>query len=165
MVIEKPIFSQVSDQQTLPSLIGEQMRLMIATGLFKPGDKLVSEPDLARQLNVSRVTLREAIHNLILEGLLIRKRGIGTFVASYLSIENPLNRNTSVTEFIESKNAKADTIDLDLCSQVASPYVAKMLKIHEGDPIIYIKRTRTADGQPVIYSKEHLSIKSFNRKI
>ena len=153
------ILSPVSDQQSLPFLIAEQMRLMITNGFLKPGDKLDSEPTLAKQLNVSRVTLREAIQNLMLEGLLFRKRGIGTFVASNISIENPLNRNTSVTEFIESKNARANTIDLALSSQVASVYIARMLKIEEGDQIIYIKRTRTADDQPVIYSKEYISIK------
>jgi GntR family transcriptional regulator len=150
---------QVSDQQSLPSLVGEQLRLMITNGFLKPGDKLDSEPNFAKQLNVSRVTLREAIQNLVLEGLLLRRRGIGTFVASYLSVENPLNRNTSVTEFIQSKNAKVNTIDIDMSAQVASAYVAKMLRIQEGDPIVYIKRTRTADDHPVIFSKEHLPIK------
>ena len=152
------MLSPVGDGQSLPSLVAEQLRLMITNKVLKPGDKLDSEPDLARRLNVSRITLREAIQNLVLEGLLIRKRGVGTFVATYLSIENPLNRNTSVTDFIQSQNAIADTIDMTITTQAASAYVAKMLCLSEDDPIIYIKRTRTANGHPVIFSKEHLSI-------
>ena len=154
----------IGDQQRLPTLIAEQIRLMIFNEVLKPGEQLLSEPILAKKLNVSRVTLREAIQILVLEGLLIRRRGIGTFVASNLQIENPLNRNTSVTEFIKSKNAKPGTTDLTINIREASPYISSMLNLNEGDPVIYIQRVRTADGNPVIFSKEHLSLTKLDRQ-
>ncbi len=47
-----------------------------------PGDRLPPEPDLARQLGVSRAMLREVVTGLVERGMLIRRQGIGTFVAS-----------------------------------------------------------------------------------
>ena len=51
---------------------------------FKPGDKLPNELELAASLGVSRATLREAVRSLIAQGVLVVKRGCGTFIASKL---------------------------------------------------------------------------------
>ena len=51
---------------------------------FKPGDKLPNELELAASLGVSRATLREAVRSLIAQGVLVVKRGCGTFIASEL---------------------------------------------------------------------------------
>ncbi len=51
---------------------------------FKPGDKLPNELELAASLGVSRATLREAVRSLIAQGVLVVKRGRGTFIASEL---------------------------------------------------------------------------------
>lgn len=154
----------VGDQQSLPTLIAEQLRLMILNKVLQPGEQLLSEPVLAKKLRVSRVTLREAIQILILEGLLIRKRGVGTFVASNLQIENPLNRNTSVTEFIQSKDAVPGTKEISISVIEASPYISRLLNISENEPVINIQRTRTANDNPVIYSKENLPLLKLKRK-
>ncbi|HHE72843.1 MAG TPA: GntR family transcriptional regulator, partial [Chloroflexi bacterium] len=53
---------------------------------LKPGDQLPSEPELARQLGVSRATLREVLRTFTERGILIRRQGIGTFVASRLPL-------------------------------------------------------------------------------
>lgn len=147
----------VGDSQSLPSLVAEQIRLMISNGILKSGDKLIGEPEMAKKLNISRVTLREAVQILIMEGLLYRRRGVGTFVASKLTIENPLNRNTSVTEFIQSKGALAGMTDLQINYDTSNSYIAKMLNIQEDDMVISIHRIRTANSIPVIFSYEHFS--------
>ena len=53
----------------------------ISRGELRPGDHLPPEPELARQLGVSRFTLRKALDNLASEGRLVRQRGLGTRVA------------------------------------------------------------------------------------
>ena len=70
---EKRLTLAVQAQQYLTSLIEE--------GIYQPGQQFPSEADLATQLGISRATLREALLNLEQEGAIIRKHGMGTFVA------------------------------------------------------------------------------------
>ena len=57
------------------------LRELIDSEEYKNGRMLPKEVDLARQLNISRNTLRQAINQLVFEGLLVRKKGVGTKVA------------------------------------------------------------------------------------
>ena len=66
--------------------IADELAERITNGLFRPGDKLPSEPELAVELNVSRTTLREALRILSTRGLVEVRRGIGTFVTESRSI-------------------------------------------------------------------------------
>lgn len=68
------------DQKSVVDAVREQMRTLIRDGSLKPGDQLPAEKELAQRLNVSRATLREALHTMIGEGLLEVRRGQGTFV-------------------------------------------------------------------------------------
>ena len=58
----------------------EQITDMLTRGRFQPGDKMPGEPELSRELGVSRTTLREAIRVLTTRGILEVRRGVGTFV-------------------------------------------------------------------------------------
>ena len=83
---------------------------LIISGELKPGDRLPSQRELARRLEVSRSTLREAIHKLIALGFLAPKQGVGTIVGN----GDPLNfvrslgehflvDGVSATEFLEAR--------------------------------------------------------------
>lgn len=72
----------------------------------QPGDQLPPEPDLARHLGVSRPTLREVLRTFAERGLLVRRQGVGTFVASRLPVlETGL-------EVLESLERMADRLGL-----------------------------------------------------
>lgn len=82
----------------------------ILSGKLKPGDKLQSQDELARQFNVSRNTLREAIYKLTVMGLLTAKQGIGTVVnittaSSYIASlsDHLLLKPATVRDFIEAR--------------------------------------------------------------
>jgi len=76
MVSIKPIKQQkISDQ------VFDQLKELIFRGTFKPGDQLIPERDLAKKMNVSRTTIRNAINRLVTMGLIEQKQGQGTFVA------------------------------------------------------------------------------------
>ena len=66
--------------------IADELAVRIADGDFRPGDKLPNEPELSKQLQVSRTTLREALRILSTRGLVEVRRGIGTFVTQSRSI-------------------------------------------------------------------------------
>jgi GntR family transcriptional repressor for pyruvate dehydrogenase complex len=62
----------------------ERLGSAIKMGLYEPGDRLPSERELARMMGISRSTVREAIHLMTEQGILVAKRGVGgTFVSEY----------------------------------------------------------------------------------
>lgn len=79
-------------QLKLPDVIEQQLEFLILEGTLRPGEKLPPERELAKQLEVSRPSLREAILRLEARGLLSRRQGDGTFIQSHLwrSFSDPL---------------------------------------------------------------------------
>jgi GntR family transcriptional repressor for pyruvate dehydrogenase complex len=72
---------QAVESKSLAEAVAEQLMAMIAKGQLKPGDRLPTEPELMKQFNVGRSTLREAVKSLVVAGLLETKRSSGTFVS------------------------------------------------------------------------------------
>src|SRR5512140_1947403 len=64
--------------------VKEAVKVLLASGELKPGDMLTSEFSLSEQLGISRLVVHRAYRELVTEGLLIRKRAKGTFVAPHM---------------------------------------------------------------------------------
>lgn len=116
--------------------------------ILEPGQRLPSEDDLAAKFGVSRMTVRQGISELIEEGLLYRRHGVGTFVA-YPHLERD---HTHLTSFMES--ARQEGLDVSvrvLALEVlpAKPRIARQLAIEEGELVIRVKTLRIVDGTPV----------------
>ena len=79
-------------QPKLSDVIEQQLEYLILEGTLRPGEKLPPERELAKQFDVSRPSLREAIQRLEAKGLLLRRQGGGTFVQTNLwqSFSDPL---------------------------------------------------------------------------
>src|SRR5512140_2781443 len=92
----------------------------IMNRVLLPGQKLPSEDELAVRFGVSRMTVRQGISDLIDEGLLYRRHGVGTFVA-HPHIERDHSRLES---FVES--AKEEGIDVNICVLIADILPAKL---------------------------------------
>jgi GntR family transcriptional regulator len=117
-----------------------------------PGSRLPSEPDLAKQMGVSRATLREAMRTFETQGLIRRRQGSGTFVVGRMPlIESGL-------EVLESLNTIARRINLAVTMTV--PLVeelssngehTKLLDVPEGSGLIRVSRIMRADSRPVAY--------------
>jgi GntR family transcriptional regulator len=128
--------------------IRESLRDQVSSGALSRGQKLPSEDELAAQFGVSRMTVRQGIADLIEEGILYRRHGIGTFVA-YPHVERDHSR---LTNFFESSNfkgieARACILTIDVLP--ARQKIAKALDLPEGELIIRIKTLRYADDIPV----------------
>lgn len=76
MLTFKPV-----ESKSLAEAVAEQLMAMVAKGQLKPGDRLPTEPELMKQFNVGRSTLREGVKSLVVAGLLETKRSSGTFVS------------------------------------------------------------------------------------
>jgi GntR family transcriptional regulator len=148
----------IGESRLLPRLTVDQLRAMIHSGELPAGSQLPSEPELARALNISRSTLRAALAYLENEGTVIRRRGVGTFVADRRDLYNNLNTNWGVTQIIKATGAVPGTSEMNIEVQPASRRQEESLEVPAGTPIITVERVRTADEKPVSISVDHLAM-------
>jgi GntR family transcriptional regulator len=148
-------------RQTKPTLIlqlARELESRVLSGYYAMGQQLPSEPELAAELGVSRTTLREAVARLEARGLLAREHGRGTYVANSggVSITALLEANMSITDMIESMGLRPGTTGVTAGFEAAPPEAARALGLHERDAALVVRRLRTADGRPVVYSIDYL---------
>ena len=137
--------------------IRDELAARIASGRVAPGAKLPAEPELAEELGVSRATLREALRSLEEDGSVTRTRGAGTYATRRPRVRNNLDVNFGVTEAIRAAGMRPGTMQIAVHTEPASDQVAADLELVEGDPIVVLERVRTADGRPVVFSRDLVS--------
>ena len=116
------------------------------------GQRLVSEPELAKQMGVSRATLREAMRTFETQGLIRRRQGAGTFVVGKVPvIEAGLEVLESLETMAQRMNLKITVSDLYAEQVEADENAAKALGVPEGTPLTRIRRVLRADSRPVSY--------------
>ncbi len=131
----------------LHSQISETFRARIASGTWPAHYRLKAEPDLAKELGVSRGTLRRALSTLLEEGLLQKVRGRGTFVTSSIVEPAIAQRLSTLTEDFSAQGIKTEAIVLDAGLRPAPKPIAALLDIPGDVPTFFIARKRrTADG-------------------
>lgn len=138
--------------------IRQALRANIEDGTLEPGAQLPSEDELAATFGVSRMTVRQGIADLLDEGILYRRRGVGTFV-SQVQIERDHNR---LTPFFDSAGLVGYDAKIVVLEQEISPAklaVAKALNLKEGEPTVYVRTLRMADGLPITLHDEYVPYK------
>src|ERR1051326_7605816 len=108
--------------------IMNQLREKITTGEYTIDNPLPPERELVETYHVSRMTIRQAIIELVNEGLLVRRRGIGTFVAPP-KLEQPLNSLTSFTEDMAQRGMKAGSRIVSFKEILPAPFIGKTLAL------------------------------------
>jgi GntR family transcriptional regulator len=142
---------------TLYTKVEETIAAEIADGEYCPGDQLPTEDELLQRFEVSRITVRRAIQNLVQRGLLEIRRGRGTFV-SEPRIEAEL---TKLSGFVEDMNAAGRKASARVLSQGVVPAtarVAERLQLARGTRVMRIERVRLADGVPVSFDETYLPV-------
>lgn len=126
--------------------VKEDIEQKITARHFNPGDRLPSEPELAKEYHVSRPTLREALKMLQKEGKILSKNGVGTYIHTHSPmIENPLNKLQSLGEMI--KNAGYLESEANVDTYHREPDDDWKEKLGTDGPVVVVERTRTADNQ------------------
>lgn len=133
----------------------EILRASILTGEWKPGDMLPPEPELVRQFQVSRTTIRQAVDLLCREGFLSKKQGKGTFVQAP-SIEQNIHRILSFTEDMLQRGLVPQTKVIFSGIVEASQEIAEKLNVPPGEEIARLDRLRLANGEPLSVEEAHL---------
>ena len=120
----------------------------ISTGVLAVGALLPSEAELCRCLNISRNTVRQAIGELEDEGLVVRKRGRGTFVADPAT--NRRGVRYSFTTEVSSLGKVPSSTLVDFAVETPSGVVCEKMELREGTPVYCFTRIRNVDGEPLI---------------
>lgn len=127
----------------------------IESGIWKPGQLISSERELSEEFEISRMTVRQAFNELVNEGLLFRKRGMGTFVAKPKVNQN-LTKLTNFTFDMLSRGMKPGAKVLAVNTIPATKKLSKKLNLLEGDNVVELFRLRLADEEPMALERSFL---------
>lgn len=150
-----------SRRPSLPSELAEALAMRIREGELAPGSRLPSEPSLAKMLNVSRNTVREAISVLREQGLVVTHQGLGTFAldpndGSPWPVDIGIEHLSSSTELITRAGRTPGSRDYTLSVVRGGSLPAKRFQLAAEDKLHCIERVRTADDLPVILCRDYI---------
>jgi GntR family transcriptional regulator len=129
-----------------------QSELAVLITATRAGERLPAEPDLARNLGVSRATLREAMRAFEGQGLIRRRQGVGTFVVGKAPV---IESGLEVLESIESLAARTGLDvsmgDLHISEARAGQDAGQVLNVLPEAMLVQVARVIQASGRPVAY--------------
>lgn len=132
--------------------VREYVRSLVAGDA--PGSPAPSERELVHRFGVARMTVRQAMDALVVEGLLERIPGRGTFVARPRLMPSPIS---GFTEEMQRRGMLAESQTLVARPEKAGPGVARALDLCEGDAVIHWRRLRRADQAPMCVEDAYLN--------
>jgi len=152
-----------SEKRSIPLYfqLEQVIRSKILMGEFVPGEQIPTEKDFCMTYQVSSITARQAILNLVNEGLLIRRQGKGTFVTE--GLRNPKNIKTlclsgDVNDVIPEGLKAQDVKVLDIVKVKSPRRVARSLNLEDGKEIILVRRIRSENNTAISYIKNYLPL-------
>ena len=144
---------QIDHNSSLPLHVQVEtlLREMITMPDYKNGKMLPFEMELAKILGVSRNTIRQAINKLVFEGLLIRKKGVGTVAAQHNTVETRLDNWGSFTHEMHEKGISFKTFEIDVAWVKPNETVANFFGIPQDKEVVCMERMRGPDERPIVY--------------
>jgi len=144
--------------------IEDWLKQQIDLEIFKEGDRLPSEIELAQMCDVSRATLRQAVSSLVDSGILIKRKGIGTYVQSaqtIVELRHDVRKITSFKDCIGGKKIKEKTIVLNKEIITVDAAIRKTLALGTKNKVVRIERLRTGNGTAYVYEESYLPYRLF----
>ncbi|HAX74002.1 MAG TPA: GntR family transcriptional regulator [Firmicutes bacterium] len=132
-------------------LIEEEIKQLIPNAMIK------SERDLAKEYEVSRMTARKAVDELIKEGKLYRKEKVGTFVADN-KLHEPMEELVGFTSEFVNKGMKPQTKVISYEIIEATDYLANKLEIKVGEKVHRLLRVRMVDDRPMTFENTYIPL-------
>jgi len=134
------------------------LKSKIITGDFLPGEQIPTEKELCETYQVSNITARQAVLNLVNEGLIVRVQGKGTFVSEDIADINSLQFRGKINDLIADGLKTQEIKILSLSKIKPSKKVLNLLKIKENIEVMQIRRTRNSANSPVSYIVNYLPL-------
>ena len=150
MAMDYPLYIQIA----------ETFANRIMSGDLKPGDRLPPERDLCQMLNVSRMTLRQALNELELRGLLSRRQGDGTYIAEP-KIERNATKLVAFTDALRQKGYHPSAKILLFDQRLADERISNDLHIPLAGSVFYYQRLRLVNQEPLMLEKCFLPVSRF----
>jgi DNA-binding GntR family transcriptional regulator len=134
--------------------VAGQMAEAIRSGRLPRGTRLANELALAGELGLSRPTMRQALQHLADQGLVVRRRGIGTLV-----VAAPVRRQVALTSLYDDlehtgRHPRTDVLSFERAT--AAEYVAAQLGLPAGTEVLSIQRLRFAGDEPLAVLQNYL---------
>jgi len=136
------------------------LRDRILSGEWAPGTQIPTEEQLGDVYGVSRITIRQAVRNLVDRGYLERGQGRGTFVREPVLVAGERGLR-SFSEEMRAMALEPGSRILEACEMPATSTVAAHLGIETGRLVHRLKRLRTGDGKPIGLQTAHLPATRF----
>jgi GntR family transcriptional regulator len=134
-----------------------QADLAVLIAKSPAGFRLPSEPDLAKQMGVSRATLREAMRTFETQGLIRRRQGAGTFVVGKIPvIDSGLEVLESIQTMASRINLNVTPGEIEIVELLADEEYASALSVATGRKLVQVIRVIRADSRPVAYLEDTL---------
>ncbi len=128
----------------------EDLRARIHAKEFVGGDALPTEEQMCEQYGVSRITVRRALDSLIAQGLIVRRRGVGSFVSTPKTGVQSVRLSGSLDEFLAAAGLLQTDV-LSLSKVVAPPQVADFLMLDRGERVVQLEGVCRLKEAPVGY--------------
>jgi GntR family transcriptional regulator len=126
----------------------------IQQGILKPDQQLPTEAELAQQYQVSRITAKHALDNLVRQGRAYRQQGKGTFVAQ--TVVRDISGFGSFSEDMRARGLVPSSQVLEFTELEPEPDVLERLHLEPGEHVYLLKRLRLANGEPMAVEKAYL---------
>lgn len=152
---------EISKNSDIP--ISQQLEKMILnrieTGLLNPGDRVESEPGVAKRFDISRSTVRNVYERLVSRNILFRRPGKGTYVALPFNAGNA-SLLVGFSKKMEAVGMTPRTLLLKNKIVKAPEKVQEKLKIEKGEKIIEIHRIRSIKEIPFVIHLAYLPLEA-----
>lgn len=139
--------------------VEQLVRQRIAKQQYMAGAQIPSEHELCRELNVSRVTVRQALQELVREGTLLKVQGKGTFVALSAPAALPPIKYSGTLDDLYQRVLQLDVVSVEASHMTVTPLLRSMLNLPEGETeLSCIRRVRHIKGEPFSYTVNYLPL-------
>lgn len=135
--------------QPLYQKVEEHIKNQISRGELTPGDLILSEPRLSKELDVSIGTVKKALDNLVWQGLLYRHQGKGTFV-SRIDFNNSLFRFFSYADE-KGQEVRIRKFTTERWLGKGPKKICKLLGVKKGTDLVFLERIGHINHQPTFY--------------
>ncbi|WP_143962800.1 GntR family transcriptional regulator [Litoribacter populi] len=126
------------------------LRSLINEPAYQNGKLLPKEVDLAKQLGISRNTIRQATNKLVHENLLDRKKGVGTKVAKH-SVATKLDNWLSFSKEMHNKGIDFKTYKVEVSWVDANEEISSSLNIKKKTKVLKLERLKGFEEGPFVY--------------